>query len=118
MKGAEDGDGFNRRQRQRSGNIGCDPGQPQDLYTQSLAGFLHRLKIGAAELLKPQHQRLAAHRLSHDFGMRPKMIPNRGTNAVRAVGIEAFLDEKVDLAEIYEAKIDRNFLGVRRFCYC
>jgi hypothetical protein len=50
--------------------------------------------------------------------MRRKMIPNRGANEVRAVGIEAFLDEKVDLAEIYEAKIDRNFLGVRRFCRC
>src|SRR5438105_7907262 len=88
MKGAEDGDGFNRRQRQRSRNVGCNPGQPQDLYAQSLAGFLHRLEVGAAELLKSQHQRLAAHGLSYHFSMRPKMIPDRGANEVRAVGIE------------------------------
>src|SRR2546423_10656314 len=98
--------------------MGCNPGEPQDLDRWLRAGSLHRLKVAASELLKPQHQRLAAHRLSHDFGMRPKMIPNRGTNEIRAVGIEAFSNEKVDLAKIYEAKIDRNFLGFRRFCYC
>ena len=112
MKGAKYGDGFDRRQRQCSRNIGCNPGQSQDLYTQSLAGFLHRLEIGAGELLKSQYQGLAAHGLPDHFSMRRKMIPNRGANEVRAVGIEAFLDEKVDLAEIYETEVDRNFLGV------
>src|SRR6266480_7192634 len=116
MKGAEDVDGFNRRERQGGRDIRCNPGQPQDLYAESLAGFLHRLEIGAGELLKSQHQRLAAYGLSDRFSMRREMISNRGANEIRAVGIETFLDEKIDLAEIYEAKIDRNFLGVQRSC--
>src|SRR5450631_3448636 len=50
--------------------------------------------------------------------MRSKLVPNRGANAICTVGKETFLHEKVYLTEIYEAKIDRNFLGVRGLCDC
>src|SRR5690606_11828875 len=41
-------------------------------------------------------------------------VAKRGSDEVRAVRIEAFLDQKVDVTEIDHADIDRHLLGLAR----
>ena len=103
LKGAEYRDRFDGCERQRGGHVGRDPSQAQDLNAQPFSGFLHAFQIGTREFHEAQHQRLAEHCLSDRFGMRRNVIADSSANEVGAVGIEPFLHEEIDLAQVDKA---------------
>lgn len=59
-------------------------------------------------MLNAEDQRLPRCNLFDDLGMNRELVADRGSNEIGSVGIEAFLDEEINLAEIHHAKIDRD----------
>ena len=79
---------------------------------ESLARGDHLLEVGAAVVLKTHRERAPGHGLLHGVGMQRKLVPKRRSHEVGAVRIEALLDQKVDLAQIDHADVDRHLLGL------
>ena len=75
-------------------------------------------QVGTGDLLQTQQQAPAGDGPFDLFRVHCQLTADRGANEVATVRIKPFLHKQVDLAEIYQAKIDRDFLGVRRFCHC
>src|SRR6476659_5566518 len=44
-----------------------------------------------------------------------KLVTDRRSDEVGAVGIKAFLDKQIDMAEVDETQVDRNLFGFARF---
>src|SRR5690242_3326655 len=58
-------------------------------------------------------------RVPHDglldlLAMCREEVPNRGANEVGAVGVEAFLNQQIDVTKVHVAEVDRDLLAVGR----
>jgi hypothetical protein len=51
-------------------------------------------------------------RLAYHVGMTDKLIADRGTNQIAAIGIKPFLHQQVDLPQIYRTEIDRDLFSI------
>ena len=122
LERAQDGDGFDSGARQFRCHVVGNAGQSDDLDVQSLACSYHRFQVGAAVVLKANRERSTGHRLPHGFGMQCKLVSKCRSHEVRAVRIEALLDQQVDVTQIDHADIDRHLLRLARalpvFNYC
>src|SRR4029079_9181979 len=41
-------------------------------------------------------------------------VPDRGANEIGAVGVEAFLNQQIDVTKVHVAEVDRDLLAVAR----
>src|SRR5437899_8397220 len=100
-------------QRQLGRDIGRDGCKAEHADLKRLPGRLHRAQVVGTEVLDAKHQRLASRRLLHRVSVDGELVSDGGADQVGAVGIEAFLHQKIDLAEIDVAKVDGDFLVER-----
>jgi hypothetical protein len=63
-------------------------------------------------VLSAERDRSSCHGLIHGARSRLELAANRRADEVRAVRVEALVDEQVDLAEIYQANVDRDLLAL------
>ena len=101
---------FSVWQRELGRDVGGDAEQAQHAHVQRLATSAHGLEVGGGQVLDAQHQRTPAHHLLDRLGVRGDLVADGGADQVRAIGVEAFLHEEVDLAEVDEAHVDRDLL--------
>ena len=94
--------------------VGGDGCQPEDTDVEHLPRFLRRFKILAGEGAKSQIDALAGHGLPDHVRMPLDLIADGGPDEVGAVGVEPFLHQEIDVAEVHVAEIDRDLLAVGR----
>ena len=113
LKSAKDLDGRDRCPREIGGNIRRDDRQAEDLDMKRFTGRADRLKIQAAVLPQTKIELASRNGLLHRIGVTIELSADRRSDEVGAIGIEAFPNEKIDMAEIDETHIDRDLLAVR-----
>src|SRR5690606_26677833 len=92
--------------RRDVGRYAC---QAQHSYLQGFAGGLYGKQIRGRVVLNTKHQRLATDGLAYRVAMRGQLIANGSSYQVRAVGIEPFLDQKINLAQVDIAQVNGDF---------
>ncbi len=68
-------------------------------------------QIRAAYVLQAEHKRSSGDGALDDFGMDAQLVADRGADQVGAVGVEALLHQEIDLTQVDDAQVDRQFLG-------
>lgn len=111
VKGAEHLDRFDRRARELGCYVVGNAGQTQHVDVQHLPCRERPFEVRAIDVLQAEHEAAAGNRALDRVGVHGELIPDRRPNQVGAIRIEAFLDEKVDLTEVDDAEIDREFLA-------
>nr|WP_242512267.1 hypothetical protein [Pseudolysobacter antarcticus] len=107
-------DRCNRCQRQFRRYIIGNSHQADDLDIQHLSLRLHAFKFTATNIVQAENQRPARYGSFDFFAMHRKLITNGGADQIGAIGIKSFLHQKVNLTEIDDAQIDREFFGIGR----
>ena len=69
------------------------------------------LEVAAAEVLRAERQRPAGDRVVHRGRPALELAPDRRADEVRAVGVEALVDEQIDLAEVDQPQVDGDLLA-------
>lgn len=111
LQGTEDVNGSDRCAGEIGGNIGGNNRKAKDLNVQHLARRLHRLQILPAVVPQAKFQALPGERLSDRIIMAIEMIADRRTYEIGAVGVKSLLNEKVDMAQVHIAEVDRDLLA-------
>src|SRR5919202_518489 len=96
------------------GNVLGDARQAQHVDLEPVPGCPHRLEVLARVVLHAERQGLAGDRGTDRLGMLGELVANGRADEVGAVGVEALLDEQVDLPEIDRAEIDGDLLRLTR----
>lgn len=112
VKGAEHLDRFDGGDCELGCYVVGDARQAHDLDVQHLPGSARPFEIGASDMLQAEHERAARDRSLHLVRVQRQLIPDGGPDDVGTVGVEAFLDEEVDLAEIDDTEVDGELLGL------
>ncbi|MNP77311.1 hypothetical protein D3C76_1747150 [compost metagenome] len=63
-------------------------------------------------MLQAHGESAPRHRLLHDIGVQGQLIAHGRANEIRAVCVEAFLHQQVDVAKIYHAHIHGHLFGL------
>ena len=105
---------LNGRQRKFRRYIRGNAGEPKHLDVQLFPGRSGRLQIRAGEVAEPQLQRMPHNRFLDFLLMGSKPVADRGPNEVGAVGIEAFLHQQIDVAEVDVTKVDCDLFRLAR----
>jgi hypothetical protein len=113
LKSAKNLDGCDRCARQIGRNVGCDNRQAENLDMKRFTGRTDRLKIQAAVLPQTKIELASRDGLLHRVGVPIELSADRRSDEVRAIGIEALPDQKIDVTQIHISKIDRDLLAVR-----
>ena len=114
MQGTQHGDRFDGRQGKFRRHIRGYAGKPKHLDVQFLPGRSGRLQIRAREVAETELQRMPHNRFLDFLFMGRKPVADRGPNEVGTVGIEAFLDQQIDVAEVDVTKVDRDLFRLAR----
>src|SRR5580704_10395583 len=109
---AEDGDGVDRRSREFGRAVIVDRRKADDLDTKPFAFRLRRLQLLAAEASEAEFEGVPHDRLLDGVGVGGELVADRCPDEVGAVGIEAFAHQKIDMAEVDEADVDRDLLAL------
>src|SRR5205807_761047 len=83
-----------------------------------LTGIADLLQLATGVVLSPEDERPPCRRLVQRGCPRFELGADGRADEVRAVRIEALLDQKVDLTEIHKPKVDGDLLGPLRFVRC
>ena len=113
MQGAKDMKGGDRLPRQFRRDIVGDTGETENLDVQHFAGRLHRFEVLAAVVAKAQVELMSFDGFLDGIGMPVELVSNGRPDEVSPVGVEAVLDEEIDMAEVDIAKVDRDLLAIR-----
>ena len=111
MKGAQNNDGLDGRAGQLGRDIRRNPRQADHLDLQHLPRSQRTLEVGTTEVLQAQHKGAAGDGPLDLVGVNGQLIADRGSDQVGAVRIEPLLHQEIDLPEIDDTEIDRQFLG-------
>ena len=114
LKGSEDRDGLDGRFRERGRDVGGDARETDHLDVKALAGRYGPLEIRTAEMLKTQREGAAGDGLLEHICVLGQLIADGCPDEVRPIGVEAFLDQEIDLAEIDHTHVDGHLLGLAR----
>ena len=112
LERAQDGHGFDGGECQFGRHVVGNACESDDLNVESLARSNCPLEVGAAEVLKANGECSTRHGLPDRVGMQRELVSQRCPDEIGAVGIEAFLDQKIDLSKIDHADIHRHLLGL------
>src|SRR5512132_2154084 len=114
MKGAEHGDRFNGRQSERGGNVRSEAREAEHLDVKLLASVLHGLQIRARVMPETEFERVTHDGSLDLLAMCRELVPDRRANEVGPVGIEALLNQQIDVTKVHVAEVDRDLLAVAR----
>jgi hypothetical protein len=92
-----------------------DHSQPKDLDVKRLAGRLHGLQVLPAVLTQTEVELVPGHGLLDDVVVTIELVSDCCPDEVGAVGVKTLLHQKVDMAEIDIAEIDRDLFTISRF---
>lgn len=112
LKSTEYDDGRNRGSSEFGGYVGRNSGEPENANIDTASSGSHRFKLFSAVMLQAEIEVLATRRPLEDIGVSFELIANRGADEIGAVGKKALAHQQIDLTEVDEAKINRNFLRV------
>ena len=112
LQRAQDGDRGDRRLGEFRRDIGGDAGKSQHPDVEPLSRGTGRFEIRAAEMPQPEIEAFPGDRLPGRVGVPFDLIADRGADEVRAVRVEAVLDQQVDMAEIDVAEVDGDLFGI------
>ena len=113
MQGAKDVKGGDRLPRQLRRDIVGDAGETENLDVQYFASRLHGLEVLAAVVAQAQVELVSFHRFPDGIVVPIKLVSDGRPDEVGPVGVEALLDEEIDMAEVDIAEVDRDLLAVR-----
>src|ERR1700761_6482676 len=117
-EGPEYLDRGNRGQGQFRGDVGRDTGQPQHPDVDHLPGVANVLQVTTGVVGAAQDESAPGGGLVERFGPGGELAANGGPDEVRAVGVETLLDQQVYLAEIDQAQVDSDLLGLFELTAC
>jgi hypothetical protein len=80
-----------------------------------LAPVAHRLQRRPVVVAQPEVEALARGGALQHLGVALELVPDGGADEVAAIGVEAVLDEQVDMAEIDITEIERELLALAAF---
>ena len=112
LKRAQDLDGGDRCPREIGRNVGGDNRQAENLDMKRFAGRTDRLKIRAAVLPQTKIELASRNGLLHRIGVTVELAADRCPDEVRAIGMKALPHEQIDMAEVDESHVDREFFAV------
>ena len=113
MQGAKDVKGGDRLPRQLRRDIVGDAGETENLDVQHFAGRLDGFEVLAAVVTQAQVELVSFDRFLDGIVMPVKLVSNGCPDEVGPIGVEALLDEEIDMAEVDIAKVDRDLLAIR-----
>ena len=99
-------DRINGCQRQLGAHVSGDGGQAEHTDLKPLPGRLRLAQVLRAQVVDAEHQGLARNHLLDDLDVACELVADRRANQVGAVGVEAFVDQQIDLAEVDTAQVD------------
>jgi len=111
------GTGLQRAQHMKGGDgLACelgsdirrDDGKAENLYMQRLSGGLYSLEVVPAVAAQAEVKPVSGNRLLHRIGMTVELIADGSADEIGAVGVEALLDQQVDVSKIDITEIDRD----------
>ena len=114
MKRTQHRDRFNGRQSERRRHVRGNGGEPEHLDVKLFTGGLDGLQIRARIVPETKLQRMPHDRFPDLLAMSRKLVADRRTDEVRAVGIKAFLHQQIDVAEIDVTEVDCDLFGFAR----
>src|SRR5262245_60265989 len=114
MKGAQHDDRFNGRQSKRGGNVRSEAREAKHPDVKLLTSFLHDLQIRARVMPETELERVPHDGLLDLLAMCREEVSDRGANEVGAVGVEALLNQQIDVTKVHVAEVDRDLLAVAR----
>lgn len=115
MRRTQDGERGNGGAGEFRGDVLDDGREVQDPNVEHLSGVAHGFEICTAEGSETEIDTLARYGLADDVGMSFDLIADGGSDEVRAIGINAFPDQQIDMAKVSEAEVDRDLLAICRF---
>jgi hypothetical protein len=109
---------YHNRSNCRAGKFGGDISvnrcQPDDMDVERLPRCAKPLKFITSVMSEPEIQALTGYGLLDYIRVAFKLVPDRGANEIRAVGIETLLHHQIDMTKVHMAEIDRDFFGIGR----
>src|SRR4029079_7844150 len=112
---AEHGDRVDGRRSECRRYVRRDAGKPDHLDVQLLTRGLHGLQIRPRVMPQAELERVPHDALLDLVPMGRKLVTDRRADEVGAVGVEAFLDQQIDMAEVDIAQIAGDLFGLTRF---
>src|SRR5580704_12500268 len=77
-----------------------------------LPGVADLFQIAAGVVTAAESKRAPGHSLVERLTPGGELGANGGADEVRSVGVEAFLDQEIDLSEVDESQVDGDFFGL------
>src|SRR5580700_3602520 len=76
-----------------------------------LPGVADLFQIAAGVVTAAESKRAPGHCLVERLAPGGELGADRGADEVRTVGVEAFLDQQIDLSEVHQSQVDSDLLG-------
>ena len=114
MQGTQHVDRLDGRQRQLRADVVGNRCQAEHTNLQLLPAGLLGAQVLGAEVVKAEYEHLARYRLLHNLGMGVELIANGCANEVASVAVKALGHQQIELAQVNEAEVERDLLGVGR----
>ena len=89
--------------------------QPKDLDVKRLAARLRGFQVLPAVVTQTKFELVSSNGLLDGVVVSIELVSDRGPDEVGAVGIKPLPHQKVDVAEVDIAEIDRDLLAISRF---
>jgi hypothetical protein len=112
LKSTEDLDGRDGCARELGRNVGGYDRQAENLDMKRFTGRTDRLKIQTTELPQTKIELASRDGLLHRIGVTIELGSNRRTDEVGTIGVETLPDQKIDVPQIDEANVDREFFTI------
>ncbi len=112
VKSAQDNYGLDGRAGQLCRDVVRDPRQADDLDLKHLSRGKRTLEVRTGHVLQTQYERTAGDRAFDRVGVHGELISDRCPDQIRAIRIEPLLHEEIDLPQINDSEVDRQFLGI------
>ena len=106
---------FDGRRSERRRYVRREAGEPEHLDAQLFTGGLHGLQIRPRVMPQAELERVPHDGLPDLLAMGRKLVADRRADEVGSVGVEAFLDQQIDMTEVDIAEIDGDLFGLTRF---
>jgi hypothetical protein len=117
LEGSQHDHRFDGSACQLRSDVVRDAREPDHLNLQALTGSHRAFKILSSYVLQAHGESALRHRLLHDIGVQGQLIAHGRADKIRAVCVEAFLHQQVDVTNIYHAHFPVIFSVSPPYCF-
>lgn len=118
VQGAEDVHRFDSGSREFGRDIVRNAGEAEHLNVQRFTVCADCFESRAREILQSQYECPARDRVFHDVRVDRELVPDGGADEIGTVRVEPLLHQQIDLAQVDEAEVKREFFGLRHALPC